>query len=301
MKQLLTLIAGVEIGLGSGDTLTILGRLFRARLASLVALSALGGYLFASHSFSTSAVLNTLAIWLLAAGCSALNQLQEVEIDGRMRRTRTRPLPTGELSSAQALLLSGIAIGGGLLLLLLSGKTPLLLGLLATFWYNGIYTPLKKKTAWAVFPGAICGALPPLIGYSAAGGSILDPAAVILSGTLLIWQVPHFWLLAWRYRQDQLDSGLPSPFRQVSDRRLFAINSIWLAALAICYLLFILFGMIANQLLANFYLAALAALFIAGSREMLRGSQQASSGRLFHLVNLSMALLLFTLICDSLL
>lgn len=300
MKQLLTMISWVETGTLPGANINVLSRLFRARLASLVALSALSGYLFSARSFSSTSVLVFLAIWLLAAGCSALNQLQEIKIDGRMRRTQMRPLPTGDLTAKQALLIAGVTTTGGLLLLLNTGMTPLLLGLLAILWYNGVYTPLKKMTAWAVFPGAVCGALPPLIGYSAAGGSIFDSAAVILAGTLLIWQVPHFWLLAWRYRQDQLDSGLPSPFRQVSDRRLFAINSIWLAALAICYLLFVLFGMIANQLLANFYLAALTALFIAASREMLRGSQQASSGRLFHLVNLSMALLLLTLICDSL-
>ncbi len=301
MKQLLTLIAGVEAGFVAGDTPGILSRLLRARLASLVALSALSGYLFAAHTFTMAAVLLTLAIWLLAAGCSALNQLQEIEIDGRMRRTRSRPLPAGDLTATQALVIAGIAIAGGLLLLLNIGLPPLLLGLLAILWYNGVYTPLKKITAWAVFPGAVCGALPPLIGHSAAGGSIFDVSAIILAGTLLIWQVPHFWLLAWRYRQDQLDSGLPTPFRKLSDSRLFAINGCWLAALALSYLLFVLFGMIVSQVLANIYLSLLSALLLAGIRELLRGPQSASSGRLFHLINLSMALLLLTLICDSLL
>lgn len=301
MKQLLTLITSVEIGLVAGEAPGILGRLFRARLASLVALSALSGYLFAAHQMTASAALVALAIWLLAAGCSALNQLQEIESDCRMQRTRTRPLPSGDLSPYQALLIAGISIATGLFLLLNTGLVPLLLGLFAILWYNGVYTPLKKVTAWAVFPGAVCGALPPLIGYSAAGGSIFDSAAVILAGTLLIWQVPHFWLLAWRYRQDQLDSGLPTPFRKLTDQRLFAINGCWLAALALSYLLFVLFGMIANSLLADIYLALLSALFLAGGRELLRGSQAASSGRLFHLVNLSMALLLLTLVCDSLL
>ncbi len=300
MKQLLTMISWVETGPLLGADINVLSRLFRARLASLVALSALSGYLFSARSFSSTAVLVFLAIWLLAAGCSALNQLQEIEIDGRMRRTQTRPLPAGDLTAKQALLIAGVAITGGLMILLNAGLTPLLLGLLAILWYNGVYTPLKKITAWSVFPGAICGALPPLIGYSAAGGSVFDSAAVILAGTLLIWQVPHFWLLAWRYRQDQLDSGLPTPFRKLSDRRLFAINSCWLAALALSYMLFALFGMIANPLLANIYLTLLVALFLVASRELMRGSQWASSGRLFHLVNLSMALLLLTLICDSL-
>ncbi len=300
MKQLLTLISAVEISLAAGDTPAILSRLFRARLASLVALSALSGYLFAAHGFSTTAALVFLAIWLLAAGCSALNQLQEIEIDSRMQRTCSRPLPAGDLSATQALLIAAGAISGGLLLLVSSGLTPLLLGLLAILWYNGIYTPLKKKTAWSLFPGAICGALPPLIGYSAAGGSLLDPAAVMLAGTLLIWQVPHFWLLACRYPQDQLDSGLPSPFRVLSDRRLFAINSCWLAGLGLSYLLFVLFGMIADRLLVSLYLAGMGTIVLTVIRELLRGVKHANCGRLFHLVNLSLALLLLTLIGDSL-
>ncbi|WP_020675104.1 protoheme IX farnesyltransferase [Geopsychrobacter electrodiphilus] len=300
MKQIFSQMVGTEIGGMVSETLSILTRLFRVRLASLVALSTLSGYLFAAHGFAPPAVLTTLAIWLLAAGCSALNQLQEINIDGRMGRTRSRPLPSGELTPGHALLISGGVIGCGLMLLMNGGQTPLLLGLLAILWYNGVYTPLKKKTAWAVFPGAICGALPPLIGYSAAGGSILDPAAVILAGTLLIWQVPHFWLLAWRYRQDQLDSGLPTPFRQISEERLFGINACWMAALFLCYFLFILFGMISNTLLADIYLALLAALLLASSKELLRGAKHASSGHLFHLVNLSMALLLMTLFFDNL-
>ncbi len=300
MKQLFTYI--VTTGLMPGDSLRQLTCLFRVRLASLVALSALGGGFFAAQRFTPAALVISLAVWLLAAGCSALNQLQEIDIDGRMQRTRNRPLPSGEMSSLQALLLALIAIGSGLLLLTTpDNPRPLLLGLLAIVWYNGVYTPLKRKTAWAVFPGAICGALPPLIGYSATGGSLFDPAAVILAGTLFIWQVPHFWLLAWRYKQDQLDSRLPTPFRQLSDRRLFAINRCWLAALALSYLLFVLFGMISNRILADLYLALLAVLLLAGSRELLRGAKHADSGRLFHLVNLSMALLLLTLIGDSLL
>ncbi len=300
MKQFL--IQTTLVGPSPGSSLTQLCRLFRTRLASLVALSALAAGLFAAQRFNLPVLIATFAIWLLASGCSALNQLQEVEIDGRMQRTRTRPLPRGEMSHPRALLLALGTIASGLLLLVLLDKMiPLLLGILAIVWYNGVYTPLKKKTAWAVFPGAICGALPPLIGFSAGGGSLFDPAAVILAGTLMIWQVPHFWLLAWRYKQDQLDSKLPTPFRQLSERRLFAINSCWLVALAISYLFFLFFGMIHHPLLADIYLALLATLLLAGTREILRGAQQADSGRLFHLVNLSMALLLLTLIGDSLL
>ena len=99
----------------------ILNRLFRTRLASLVALSALCGFLFAAQNFSAKAVPIFLAIWLLAAGCSALNQLQEIQIDSRMQRTRNRPLPAGELTPSEALLIASLMLASGLGLLLTTG------------------------------------------------------------------------------------------------------------------------------------------------------------------------------------
>jgi protoheme IX farnesyltransferase len=260
-----------------------------------VALSAIAGHLFSGVVPGAGVLLVGLGVGLLAMGCSALNQWQEQDLDARMERTCQRPLPAGELTATNALLLALSGIGIGLLLLgLLTGWLPLLLGILATIWYNGIYTPLKRRTPFAALPGAVCGALPPLIGWAASGEAIFSPPALILAGTLFLWQIPHTWLLLCRYRRDLRRSGLPDLFEAIPLKRLLQINHCWLVALAICYFLFPLFGMIENTWLANGYLGVLAALMIAAWHFLGR------IDRLFHLVNLSMAVLLLTLICDNL-
>ncbi len=275
----------------------ILRRLTRLELSSLVALSALAGFLFAEHRWSGSALLTTAAIWLLAAGSSALNQWQERDLDSRMQRTRLRPLPAGQLQPASVLLLSGGFLGTGLLLLATNGSKPLLLGLLAIIWYNGIYTPLKRRTAFAALPGAICGALPPLIGWSASGNSLLAPEILILFGTLFLWQIPHTWLLLCHYRSDLQRSGLPDLFQTISTARLLRINHCWLAALALCYLQFPLFGWI-SPLASLIFCACLGIICLAVLRELRKRPEDQTPLAVFHLLNLSMALLLLTLIID---
>jgi protoheme IX farnesyltransferase len=301
VKLLLRLIAGPDLMPVFAEFIAALSCLFRVRLATLVATSALCGALLAGQRFNQVALLSALAVWLLAAGCSALNQLQEIDIDARMSRTCRRPLPGGTLMPAQVLRLAVFILALGLLLLLPLGGWPLALGLLAVIWYNLVYTPLKRKTAWAVFPGAVCGALPPLIGYTALGGTVGDPLVVLLAGTLLVWQVPHFWLLAWRYRLDQRASGLPTLFDQLDDQQFFAMNNCWLVALLSCYLCFGFFGLISNLLLTALFLVTLALLTLGVGVQLRRGVKCADSARLFQLVNLSMALLLLVLIVDSLL
>ena len=278
---------------------TILRQLTRAELSAMVTLSAVAGYLFAGFGWQISGLLCLLGIWLLAAGCSALNQWQEQDLDARMQRTRLRPLPTGALARNSALLLSLGMIAVGLLLLTATGVKPLLLGLLAIIWYNGIYTPLKRRTSFAALPGAVCGALPPLIGWSSAGGSLLAPEILILAGTLFLWQIPHTWLLLCYYRQDLQRSGLPNLFERLPTAQLLRINNCWLAALGLCYLLFPLFGLIANSTLSALFLSSLLVLLIIGIKQQHKGLVEKATRSLFHLTNLSMALLLLSLIIDS--
>ncbi len=274
--------------------------LFRLELSMMVALSALAGYLFGGGLWNARMLLITFSVGLLSAGCSALNQWQEQDLDGTMVRTRTRPLPTGLLAPEWALLLAALALAGGTLLLsLLPDRLPLLLGILAVVWYNAIYTPLKRVTPFAAIPGALCGALPPLIGWTAAGGMLLTQKSLILAGTLFVWQIPHTWLLLCRYRDDLWRSGLPNLFESITTRRLLQINSCWLAALLLCYLLFPLFGFISHPTLVLLFLAGLLALALLMGKEHLQMKKNGESQRAFHLTNISMALLLSVLILDS--
>jgi protoheme IX farnesyltransferase len=280
--------------------LQIARQLSRAELSAMVALSALTGQLFADQQWSLMAPLVTLATFLLAAGCSALNQFQEQDLDARMTRTRCRPLPAGEIGAKNVLLFAGGCLAGGLMLLaLLAEPWPLLFGLLAIIWYNAIYTPLKRHTPFAAIPGAVCGALPPLIGWTAAGAPLLEAKILILFGTLFIWQIPHSWLLLCHYRQDLQASGLPNLFESIPTDRLLRINNCWLLALNACYLLFVLFDFISNRWLSYTFLAGLIAICLTMAAEISNKTKSVSPQKLFHLTNISMALLLTVLLVDN--
>ena len=279
----------------------ILKRLVRLELSAMIALSTLAGYLFATGQRPLQALLVTAGAGLLAGGCSALNQVQEQDLDSRMLRTRNRPLPTAEMAPAGALLLASLLLSGGALLLLaLPDARPLLLGMLAVIWYNAIYTPLKRRTAFAAIPGAVCGALPPLIGWSAAGGPLLARPALILAATLFLWQIPHTWLLLCRYREDLRRSGLPDLFQAIPTPRLLRISHCWSAALLACYLLFPLFGYIRSTGLSLIFIFGLGVIGYLLFKVFSRSAGETAAGRAFHLVNLSMALFLTVLICDRL-
>ena len=146
-------------------------------------------------------------VMFLSCGASALNQVQERTRDALMARTAGRPLPSGRLTHAQCLAFALLGIAAGAALLWLGvGPTAGVLGLIASAFYNGVYTPwLKPHSPFAAVPGAI----PPVIGWVAGGGSVIDAGAVILFGILFLWQMPHFWALALRYRSDYAAGGFP--------------------------------------------------------------------------------------------
>ena len=148
------------------------------------------------------------ATMLIAAGTAALNHYIERESDRYMRRTATRPLPTGLLTPAEALRFGlALAIAGALDLYLVAGYLACLLGVLTSLSYLLAYTPLKKRTVWATFIGAIPGAIPPMIGWAAASGK-LDSGAWLLFAILFLWQFPHFHAISWMYREDYARAGI---------------------------------------------------------------------------------------------
>jgi len=145
---------------------------------------------------------------LVAAGTSALNHYFERDTDARMRRTAGRPLPSGQLQPREAFWFGASLLSGGAAYLLLA--TNFLATALAIFTaaaYLGIYTPLKRRTTLATFIGAFPGAVPPLIGWAAARGT-LTRDAWILFAILFLWQFPHFDAIAWVYREDYGRAGI---------------------------------------------------------------------------------------------
>lgn len=145
---------------------------------------------------------------LIAAGTSALNHYVEREADRYMRRTASRPLPSGALQPREALAFGlSLAILGALYLYFAAGVLAAGLGVATCMSYLLGYTPLKKRTIWATLVGAFPGAIPPMIGWAAARGS-LDRGAWLLFAILFFWQFPHFHSIAWMYREDYARAGM---------------------------------------------------------------------------------------------
>ena len=145
---------------------------------------------------------------MIAAGTAALNHYIERESDRFMRRTASRPLPAGQLTPAEALRFGlGLALAGAVDLYYSAGSIACLLGVFTSLSYLLAYTPLKKRTVWATFIGAIPGAIPPMIGWTAATGK-LGTGAWLLFAILFLWQFPHFHAISWMYREDYARAGI---------------------------------------------------------------------------------------------
>ncbi len=141
-------------------------------------------------------------------GALALNQYIEREVDGRMVRTRTRPLPSARLAPRAALVFGlGLFLGGSLYLGLAASPVAGVLTLVSGLAYNGLYTPLKKRSYLATLVGAVPGALPALIGWSAATGGTVGPGAWAIFAVAYLWQLPHVLGLAWVLRSDYEAAG----------------------------------------------------------------------------------------------
>lgn len=183
--------------------------LSKARLNALVLVTTLVGFLLAGGGQVDwlRLVLCLVGTGLAAFGANALNQCLEAERDGRMLRTRHRPLPAGELSLSAATRYAILcACAGPLVLWVGVHWLPALLAASCCTVYVLIYTPLKTRTTWNTLVGAVCGALPPMIGWAAARESI-EFGAAALGAILFVWQIPHFLALAWMYREDYERGG----------------------------------------------------------------------------------------------
>lgn len=186
-------------------------------------------------------------VFLLASGSSSLNEYQEREYDARMERTKNRPIPAGLISPNSALILSMVLLtSGSAIIYLVSNISSLLLGILAFIWYNLIYTPLKRKYVMAVVPGSLIGAIPPVIGWAAAGGSPFDLHILAVALFFFIWQIPHFWLLLLIYGNDYASAGFPTLTKIFSNGQLSRITFIWIVALAVSGLFIPVFNVSSN-------------------------------------------------------
>jgi protoheme IX farnesyltransferase len=184
--------------------------LTKPEITFLVVVTAVAAFLLASGGSPDYAQLvhATLAITSLSAGIAALNQYLEREIDARMRRTEARPIPSGRITPTKALLFGLVlCVVGEVYLAVALNLVSAVLGLIALGGYLFCYTPLKTRTTICTAIGAIPGAMPPLMGWAAAAGTITTEALVLFA-ILFLWQFPHFFAIAWMYREDYAQAGI---------------------------------------------------------------------------------------------
>ncbi len=224
----------------------------KLRLSALVVLSAAICFAFGSTgSINWTKMLFLLVGGFLVTGASnGINQILEKDTDKMMTRTRNRPLPQERMSVNEAAIVSALlAVSGISILWFLINPLSGFLGFIALILYTAVYTPLKRITPFAVFVGAFPGAIPPLLGYVAAKGS-LDVSGWILFAIQFIWQFPHFWAIAWVIDDDYRKAGfkmLPSPGgRDKSSAFQIVVYSIGLIPISLLPLMFNMTGMIAG-------------------------------------------------------
>ncbi|UTW68150.1 heme o synthase [bacterium SCSIO 12643] len=180
----------------------------KMRLASLVVFSAVVSYVYAAPSVSmVSLIVLSIGGFLVTGASNGMNQIIEKDFDKLMDRTSSRPIPSGQMSVMEGFMVVAITgITGIFMLWYFLNPLSGLLGALAMLMYAGIYTPLKRKTSWAVIIGAFPGAIPPLLGYVAVTGKFgLVPGILFI--IQFAWQLPHFWSIAWKLDEDYKKGG----------------------------------------------------------------------------------------------
>lgn len=249
--------------------------LVKLRITMAVAVSCAAGYVLASSRFDFGLLETVLGTFVLACGSAALNHMQDRHYDAKMQRTSNRPLPSGGLSLRQVGLFTWVLChAGALFLWARAGTTPFLLGLLTMFCYNVLYTYLKRVTSIAVIPGALVGALPPLIGWTAAGGDLLDPRALTLAFFFFIWQIPHFWILVLMHNRDYAGAGYPTLKLLFSEAQITRLTYSWLLGTVAAGCLFHLNGLTSSHLFAGIYLVMSSAMLIFVARKLFQTPQQ---------------------------
>jgi protoheme IX farnesyltransferase len=264
-----------------------------------VALTGFLGYFMARASLDLSALYTVLGIFLLALGSGALNQVQERHTDARMKRTSHRPLPSGDISLPSAIVFVILSASAGTFFLLLTGSMlAAALGLFTLGWYNLVYTPLKRRTAFAVLPGALIGALPPLIGWTAAGRDPLDMEIIAVAFLLFVGQMPHYWLLLLKVGSEFQEAGLPVITSLLEPRQIRNLSFIWIASTGVCALMLPATPVLQNRIISVVLIVAAVAFLFLMFRFSFKGELISHWKKAFITVNLFYLLIILVLIAD---
>ena len=289
-----------EVRSGRSGFIRDLVELVKARLTLLVLLTtAVGFYLGAENPINYAALLHTvLGTAAAAAGAAALNQWWERKLDALMHRTRTRPVPAGRMRPRDAVVLgAALSIFGVGYLAFVCNALSAALAAITIIIYVFAYTPLKRVSTFNTALGAVPGALPPMIGWAAARGT-LNAGAWMLFAILFFWQLPHFFAIAWMYRDDYARAGFQMISTDDRTGERSASQSVFF-----CMILFVIAGLPAFLGIATvFYLLAeliLGGIFLAAAMRFLKTRATSDARRLFITSIIYLPLLLGALVLSK--
>ena len=276
--------------------------LFKIHLCLYIGLSTIFGYVMALKGFFSDSLLLGFFVFILACGSAVLNNIQDREYDSFFSRTSNRSLPRKRVPILHAKAIAILMIGCGLSgLVFTRGSFSLFWGVMAVICYNGAYTPLKKWSLLAIIPGTLSGMLPPLIGWTAAGGAVSDPDILMIMSVFGLWQIPHFFLIVLKTRKTQAGTTVLHEFPCFT--YIFSKNEIklqiliWTSLYSLAILLFLMNGSIRNHLLSSIVGLNSVGITFLVSTIMFKSKKQDYSFA-FAAINLSMLFFMGLGICD---
>ena len=275
-------------------------RLTKFKVSATVTLTTVTGYVMFCDRIDFRLMIILAGVFFLASAATALNQIQDRKRDALMSRTADRPLPARQMSVKAAFFVFLVTALSGLYMLgYAGGPVPFALGLFNLVWYNGVYTFLKRYSAFAVIPGSVVGAVPPLIGWTAAGGAVADIQILTVAAFLFIWQIPHFWLLMLRFSDDYKKGGFPVLQDRMSEQSIRILISFMMIITSASAVLLTVNQVLQAKLLIYITLCVSGIIASCGIYSMFSKKFSEKKLLLFILLNTCMMLLMASVIADN--
>ena len=270
--------------------------LLKFHLCAYIALSSVFGHVMARQKISPESFFLGLCVFLLACGSAVLNNIQDREFDSFFQRTCNRSLPRKKVPVRHAAGMAGLLILIGLSgVLLVFGLIPALAGVAALISYNGLYTPLKKRSLLAILPGSLCGMLPPLLGWTAAGGNPLDSKIILLMLVFGLWQISHFFIILIKNgNASSACQAFPSFSKMFSETEIKLQTLIWTSLYSLSMLLSAIKGFSNTPILFSMSFINAMIIIALVSAAMLKKDTLPSA---FAAINLSLLLFMGAGIC----
>ena len=275
--------------------------LTKYKLSAAVTLSAVTGYFLSGNKVEVSFFLVAAGVFFLSSGSAAMNQYTESVTDSIMKRTSKRPIPSKMISGKNALFASILLYAAGSILIMCTGLAPFLLGALNVILYNVVYTRLKKITPLSIVPGALVGAIPPLIGFTASEATSLNTGIIGFSLFMFLWQLPHFWLIIIKYREEYNAAGFATIAKYMNDKQIRNLIFFWVLFSTCLIFMFFIISDIPGKALPALFLFLNVTFILLFHRLLFASKYEGQVKGAFILINSFSLLIMILFIAASLL